>query len=103
MQDEANAGAKERILKRIIAADGPIVIKDDPYNCYRITDKAGVLCMDNCSPRENYSYSEDPIELEVAWQYARTICPDKVESYAAVERTDSDGAGRVNVNEAASS
>jgi hypothetical protein len=91
MPDEANS-VKERIIKRIIAADGPIVIKDDQYDGYRITDKAGVLCMDNCSPRENYSYSEDPIEIEVAWQHVLTICPDKVEKYAAVERAENEAA-----------
>jgi hypothetical protein len=101
MTEITSVAVKERILKRIIAAHGPIVIKDDQYDGYRIIDKAGVLCMDNCSPRENFSYSEDPIEVDVAWQHALTLCPDKIEKYSAMELEQNEIAGIVADDKAA--
>jgi hypothetical protein len=80
--DVSSPYVKERVIKRMIAVHGPIVINDDAYDDYRIIDKAGTLCLDNCSPRQNFSYSEVPIEIEVAWQHALTLWPDRVEKYA---------------------
>jgi hypothetical protein len=45
-----------------------------------------VLCLDNYSPRENFSYSEDPISVDDAWEQALTLCPELARKYEALER-----------------
>lgn len=76
--------AKERVLRHMIAARGPIVTVDDFYDAYRVIDHEGLLCLDHYSPREHLSYSITPIPIADAWQRALSVCPDEVEQFAAI-------------------